>query len=134
LLSFSEQRIVNLILIPTNDATDLTHASLDPEVLMAARPTIAEAISTSGVLLFGWGKLSSFGPNRGRIQEQIDWVVGVAIDNGHKHAWAVGDARHPSRWHQYVADKHGRTEGGDADARLRAVLARRGLSTFSSLG
>jgi hypothetical protein len=33
-----------------------------------------------------------------------------------------GEPRHPSRWHQYVSDKYGRTSGGTFEERIKQVL------------
>ncbi len=54
--------------------------------------------------------------------EAVKWVAPHA-------SWAGfgaddGNTRHPSRWHQYVADKHGRTSGGGQAERLAEVICR----------
>lgn len=45
------------------------------------------------------------------------------MDQGITAFWMVGgEPRHPSRWHQFVSDKHGRTTGGTFEERLVQVL------------
>lgn len=56
---------------------------------------------------------------------QVEWFARQARAAGLSEMWTVGGrARHPSRWHQYVSDKYGRTSGGSFADRLRQVLVR----------
>lgn len=132
-LGLREFVIVNLITVPTDDSTDVARFRPTLPELTESRSRLAEAVPASDALLFGWGLLSGFGPSRTWVREQIDWLLHMALGSGHEYAWTVGEARHPSRWHQYTSDKHSRTEGGDANARLRAVLAPRALKSFYSI-
>ena len=132
LIGCPEVRIVNLVSRSTDDLTALARERVQMFELEEARSSIAAACLDCDDLLFGWGLLAGMGLSRPLIQEQIDWLVDTAIDNGHDVAWAVGDARHPSRWHQYTADRHVRTSGGDARTKLQAALLRRQVASFRS--
>lgn len=134
LLGCSEVRIVNLVSRSTDDLTDFAREHVRPIDLEEARSSIATALAECDDLLFGWGLLAGLGRSRPLIQDQINWLVDTAVDRGHDMAWAVGQARHPSRWHQYTADRHARTAGEDARTRLQAVLLRQNVATFRSAG
>jgi hypothetical protein len=50
-------------------------------------------------------------------------VIDELLALGHVDAWTVGgESRHPSRWHQYVSDKHARAGSGEFAERLKSVL------------
>lgn len=122
--------VTNLVGVATSSSSALATASVPMEEWFAARPSLIRAVSESNALLFGWGLTAHLGAARQAVQEQIKWLLDEAYRAGHSEAWAVGDARHPSRWHQYTADLHGRTSGGSSDDRLLAVLEKRPLGYF----
>lgn len=129
LLGGYDVTIVNLVNVATHSSSALATAGHSSD-WQAARVKLASALRASDELLFGWGLTPHLGAARKAAEEQIAWLLEEAHRVGHQHAWAVGNARHPSRWHQYTADVHGRTGGGQADERLREVLTRQRLVHF----
>ena len=78
-----------------------------------------------------WGLYGLSGPAKAHRREQLGWLAGAAQSLGHTDCWTVGgEARHPSRWHQYVSDVHGRTTEGTFAERLRQVLVKVPLSAI----
>lgn len=122
--------IANLVNVATSSSSALSITGIPSEEWIAARPSLSRAVSDSQALLFGWGLTSGLGRARRAAEEQIEWLLAEASRAGHHGAWTVGDARHPSRWHQYTADLHGRTSGGSPEARLLEVLELRPLEHF----
>lgn len=87
------------------------------------RQEFDEQIGNAAGLLAAWGVTGASGPLREMRDQRASWVLRQARAYGHTTIWAVGgQPRHPSRWHQYVADRHGRTSGGTFEDRLRQVL------------
>lgn len=126
LLGYTDFTLTNLISLSTHSSGELAAAARD-EDWQRARPQLQKDVKAADALLFGWGLLSQLGPARRAAGEQVLWLIDQARAAGHTQAWAVGDARHPSRWHQYTADRHGRTPGGSPEERLAAVLVSRPL-------
>lgn len=115
-------RIVNLFPIATKDAAELSLVAHDARGWIQQRATIAAAIKDGDEVLFGWGVSSLGGVARPCMQDQIDWVISELRAVGGR-AWVVGDGpRHPSRWHQYLSDRHGRTAGGSMAERIQGSL------------
>lgn len=123
--------IANLVDVATSSSSSLANADLPADDWTATRPSLSRAVNESDALLFGWGLTTRLGRARRAAEEQIEWLLDEASRAGHGGAWTVGEARHPSRWHQYTADLHGRTSGGSSDARLLEVLEMRPLQHFS---
>lgn len=74
-------------------------------------------------MLAGWGVAGLSGQARRLMQAQVAWLAERSAALGIDTFWTVGgEARHPSRWHQYVSDKYGRTSGGTFEERLKQVL------------
>ncbi|MFI8697002.1 DUF1643 domain-containing protein [Dietzia maris] len=130
ILGFADLRIVNLYSAPTRSITELNSSSCESEWL-SARPAIAQALSESDAFLAAWGLGGFSGETRVCFDRQIEWVADTAAESGHGHFWMVGDqARHPSRWHQFVSDRHQRTPGGSPEERLRYVLKSHSIRTL----
>lgn len=123
--------IANLLHVATSSSSALATSGIPVEEWIATRPSLSRAVSGSDALLFGWGLTARLGRARRAAEEQIEWLLDEASRAGHSGAWTVGEARHPSRWHQYTADLHGRTSGGSSEARLLEVLQMRPLEHFS---
>lgn len=88
-----------------------------------ARGELAKAVRGADGLLAGWGVSGTTGDTRRALDEQVAWLYSEAMSAGLERAWMVGgEPRHPSRWHQYVSDKYGRTSGGTFEQRLEQVL------------
>lgn len=122
--------IVNLVDVPTSSSSALATTGIPVEDWIATRPSLSRAVNENNALLFGWGLTARLGRARRAAEEQITWLLDEASQAGHSGAWTVGEARHPSRWHQYTADLHGRTSGGSSEARLLEVLEMRPLEHF----
>ena len=120
-LGYDEVRIANLCAAATPTVVELN--KLDPESWKLARPTLQEALECADAMLAGWGVAGVTGKARHLLLAQVDWLYAQATSAGIRSIWMVGGKpRHPSRWHQYVSDKYGRTNGGTPDQRLRQVL------------
>lgn len=116
---------------PARDLPELCVVGGDPAGWLDARQDLSTALRTADELVAGWGLLPLTGPARIHRDMQIRWLVDEAKHAGHEFAWAVGaQARHPSRWHQFVSDRHGRTSPGTFEDRLREVLVRTPLAVF----
>ena len=128
ILGHENFQIANLMSTATQHARDAALVGADEKPWMSARAELRRGMRQSKELLLAWGVLRHLGPARRHAESQVQWLLDVAEDSGHLGAWSVGhDVRHPSRWHQFTADRHGRTEGGDGIERLRQVLAYREL-------
>ncbi len=125
--------VVNLYARPARDLPELQVVAAVVDGWLEARPGLLGALDEGGLLLAAWGLIKLRG-EAGRYQrEQLAWLRMHASAVGSGTAWTVGgEARHPSRWHQYVSDRHGRTRGGAPEERLRQVLQRQGLAQLTS--
>ncbi len=133
LLGYQNLRIVNLLNVPTRNSGHVVELGATEEPWLEARHHLSVSLLAAADLLFAWGLLHHLGLARSVAKQQVDWLLDLAVTVGHQSAWAVGhDVRHPSRWHQYTSDRYGRTGGGSADERLRAVLLCRPLSSYRS--
>lgn len=121
-LGFKTVKTVNLCSLPSRSVVDLVTTVTDSDWVQA-RPALESALCESDGLLLAWGVSGWAGNPRSGLACQIDWFLTTAQAFGHRSCWMVGgQPRHPSRWHQYVSDKHGRTPGGSTENRLRYVL------------
>jgi hypothetical protein len=115
--------VVNLFAFPVADLPALSVCGSGAAGWLAARPKLAAALQEADCLLAAWGLHRLHGPARLLQEQQMSWMEEEARAHGHLSAWCVGgQPRHPSRWHQYVSDRHGRTTGGSSSDRLRQVL------------
>ena len=89
-----------------------------------ARPDLSAGLERGDAVLVAWGVSTLTGPARAHHEAQVRWLVEQAQQLECPEAWTVdGQPRHPSRWHQYVSDRHGRTSAAPTTAdRLREVL------------
>lgn len=122
--------IVNLFTVPTKSVLEINDIGASWDGWLAARPSLASALTTSGHLLAAWGVRGLVGIARRHQQLQVEWLMD-AVAKSHQSIWMLdGQPRHPSRWHQYVSDKHGRTFGGSFEDRLGQVLKRESIEMF----
>lgn len=120
-------QVVNLLPVPTRSVSGISEAGRTIEVWHAARPALRELIHEADELLLGWGLGGGFGGvAREHFRDQTCWIRSeIARKRSDPLVWTVGnEPRHPSRWHQYVSDRHERTQGGDFPTRLRRVLVK----------
>lgn len=123
--------IGNLFATATDDVTAVNIVGAHAAGWTAARPSLLAALD-SDVLIIGWGVSGLHGAARRHHEAQVRWVLESAAARRHTGVWSLnGEPRHPSRWHQYVSDRHGRTSGKGFAERLGSVLV---LSPFPPLG
>ncbi len=123
--------IANLYDFPADDLPALSVAASDAAGWTAARPKLISAVSSADLLLAAWGLTPLSGAARALRHGQLSWLQDLAADHGHNTAWCIGgEPRHPSRWHQYVSDRHGRTTSGSFEERLDQVLVTRSLQSL----
>lgn len=102
--------IANLYAFPVKDLPALSGCGAEPAGWVSARTELKSAVLEADVLLAAWGLHQLRGAGRRLQHDQFAWLRDLLSETGHRTAWCVGgEARHPSRWHQYVSDKHGRT-------------------------
>lgn len=112
-------QIVNLYPHATKDLAGLGRVAGDTKDWIEQRHVISTALRQADEVLLGWGVSLPTGPARARMIAQISWAIDQLQSLG-VVPWVVGDGpRHPSRWHQYVSDRHGRTSGGSLAERIR---------------
>jgi len=120
-----EIRLANLFATATRNVAAINEVGVKPEGWALARPPIEKVLRSSDQILFGWGVGSLHGIARQNFLNQIKWLRATALEMRHDSYWTIGsEPRHPSRWHQYVSDVHGRTSGGTLSSRLAQVLVR----------
>lgn len=115
----------NLLALPTRSFTEISAAASNPGPWMQARGELRAAIRNADQLHAGWGVGGINGLARQHLRGQLEFVSREAQTAGHSHIWTLlGDPRHPSRWHQFLSDRHGRVEPGSLVDRLRQALLR----------
>lgn len=121
--------IANLFAISTKDVTAMNLVGRDVAGWLAARPELCGLIARADVLVAGWGVRGLSGLAAQHQRAQLRLITGHARLHGRTHVWTVGgQPRHPSRWHQFVSDRHGRTLGGSFSERLTCVLSETAIS------
>lgn len=124
LLGYGTVDILNLCASSAQDLGDLAVVAQEEAPWVSARPMLEKALAGATHLLAAWGVAEPIGAARRHQRRQLDWLRETAEATGHSVAWCIGgEPRHPSRWHQYVSDRHGRTAGGSPRERLAAVLS-----------
>ena len=115
--------IVNLFAEPTATVIDLNDIDTSEASWNATQVQLEAHIAEAGGILAAWGIAGASAQLRREQRRRSDWILGAARELGHTNAWTVGgQPRHPSRWHQYVADKYGRAVGPTFQVRLSQVL------------
>lgn len=134
ILGFGTVQTANLFSEPTWNTGELSTAGSRPEGWLTARAHLTATLASCDEVVGAWGIARCRGEARAHQQSQIDWVVREAERLGHGHLWMLGgEPRHPSRWHQYVSEYHGRAGTGELDARLRSQLRRVKLADIPGL-
>lgn len=115
--------VANLFSVPTRDVTVINSIGRSTAGWEAARTQLLQVVSESDHLLAGWGVSGLSGLASTRRLMQIEYVYSCARKTGKNAIWTLnGEARHPSRWHQYVSDRHGRARGNSLRDRIGSVL------------
>lgn len=127
-LQCDQVQVANLLAIRTRSVEDITDAGLHESGWLETRPALDAMLNVSTDIVLAWGLGGGFtGPARVHFNAQVSWIY-ERLENPERSAriWTVGPApRHPSRWHQYVSDRHERTPPGSFEDRLKHVLVRR---------
>lgn len=122
-------KVANLCTAPTASVVELNGRLTRPSDWIDHRDSLRRELEAASVIVGAWGISGLTGEARRIRDDQVTWLFAAAGAAGHRHIWLVGgEARHPSRWHQYVADKHGRTSGGSLEQRLLDVMHPRRLT------
>lgn len=113
--------IANLCAEPTPTVVEVS--SLEKAAWTTARHDLSLALDGAKAILAGWGVSGLRSPGQQMLDEQVGWLQARAQESGIHGFWMLGgQPRHPSRWHQYVSDKYGRTAGGTFDDRIAQAL------------
>lgn len=120
-LGYDHAIMTNLCAVPTPSVVELN--DIDRDGWDHARGELETALTGASAVLAGWGVAGLTGDAAVWMSAQVEWLSDRAMASGIFGFWMVGGApRHPSRWHQYVSDKYGRTTGGTFDERIAQVL------------
>jgi hypothetical protein len=123
LLQCDDVEIANLFLIATRDLTAISEAGRSGNGWEAARPRLRQVIAECDFLVAGWGVSGPTGEAGVHQRRQLGYVRARAREVGQDCIWTLGgEPRHPSRWHQYVSDRHGRASGESLGERISMVL------------
>ncbi len=115
--------IANLFAVPTQDLSAVTTVGQSSQGWDLAQPRLGEVIATADHLMAAWGVGGLSGPASVYQRRQLRFIASTALESGRGHIWTLsGEPRHPSRWHQYVSDRHGRASGASLTERLAMVL------------
>lgn len=120
--------LTNLCAEPTPSVVELNSVGI--EAWFEARAGLERTLLGATAVLAAWGVTGITGDARRSMRSQVQWLSGCLASAGIEKMWMVGgEPRHPSRWHQYVSDKYGRTTGGSFEDRIRQVLVEVPLKT-----
>jgi hypothetical protein len=114
--------IGNLVQIRTAGMEDLSTAAERFEPWLEARAALSMLLEGAENVLYAWGVSPLRGPARSHLRAQIAWVVSHPVPLGTRIWTLGGEPRHPSRWHQYLSEKYGRTNGGPFSDRVSDAL------------
>ena len=123
LLECDHIEIANLFSIATRDVVEMNQISKLVVGWEKARPRLSEVIGGADQLLAGWGVSGITGESARHRNRQLAYIREVALAAGHDRYWTLnGETRHPSRWHQYVSNRHGRVSGASFRDKLAQIL------------
>ncbi|QZN85424.1 hypothetical protein K5O09_16935 [Cellulomonas sp. C5510] len=121
-LLFDRVRITNIFAYPSPSSRDILTLGREMGGWILARSLVNEALAHADGVLVGFGGIPVSGPARLHLADQLRWLSAELQSRPSLPVWQVGSARHPSRWHQFVSDRHGRTSGGSFRTRLTEVI------------
>lgn len=115
--------IGNLFALPTTTVLEINVVGSAGDGWQSAREGLTRALAGATHVLAAWGVGGLHGPAALNLAQQRRWLYQLLIVSGHSNVWTLGgETRHPSRWHQYVSDRHSRTPGGSLEDRIRYAL------------
>jgi hypothetical protein len=121
-LGYDGVEILNLFADATPSVVELNAQTVGDGWARTRGELSAGMRSATGVLA-AWGVSGLAGAARRARDEQVDWLRAEALQAGVSSFWMVGgEPRHPSRWHQFLSDRYGRTTGGSFEERLAQSL------------
>ncbi|WP_447949620.1 DUF1643 domain-containing protein [Microbacterium aurum] len=122
-LGYDDYRIINLFSIASASSRDVAVLGESPQGWHTARAEILDGLSDATGVLLGFGIIAAKGDGKHHLRAQLRWLCTELRNAGHSQVWQLGERpRHPSRWHQYVSDLHGRTSGGTFEQRVSKAL------------
>jgi hypothetical protein len=125
LLGCDSVQIANLNDAATPSVVELNRTGREWTGWAAARRSLTALVADSDEILVGWGVSGLSGLAARHRTAQTTWLFDRLHAAGRCEIWTVGgEPRHPSRWHQYVSDRHGRASGDTFSDRLQTVLLR----------
>lgn len=132
-LRFDTGHTVNLLDVPSRSFDDFAVAGADARCWQSSRDELRSSLSTlrpeRDVIVAAWGLSRFREPSRSLLSGQIRWLMLLLGSAGWSEVHTFGGGpRHPSRWHQYVSDKHGRFSDLNPSERYAAALTTRRLS------
>jgi len=128
-LGYDSYRIINLFSIASASSRDVATLGNAPQGWHTARAEILDGLKDATGVLLGFGIIAARGDGKHHLRAQLDWLSTELRNTGHSQIWQLGERpRHPSRWHQYVSDRHGWTSGGTFEQRVSKALRQVGLS------
>ena len=123
ILNCDAVRVANLFSIPTKSVVEINLLGVDASGWRSAQADIRSLIAGSDALLAAWGVSGLHGRALAHRKAQVAWATELMDAECHTGVWTIrGQARHPSRWHQYVSDRRGRVAPGSFHERLSQVL------------
>lgn len=123
-LELPDVAVVNLLGATASNTAAMSLVGAAGDVWHSSRPALEHGVRRADALIAAWGVQPLGGQARQHHRDQVAWLVQTAEDAGHDSAWTVGgQPRHPSRWHQFASDRHGRTAPGlSREERIRGLL------------
>lgn len=121
-LGFDRVEITNVFAYPSPTSRDILTLGANEGGWLKARSEMRDALDYADGVLVGFGTIRVSGHSRLFLADQLRWLSAELQGRPSLQVWQVGTSRHPSRWHQYVSDRHGRTAGGPFQARLAEVM------------
>ncbi|MFT4010671.1 MAG: hypothetical protein QM655_11595 [Nocardioidaceae bacterium] len=128
-IGYPDVVLTNLCAAPTPSVVELN--ALGGDAWDEARAGLERDLTGATAVLAAWGVAGLTGGARRLMRSQVRWLTERVASAGIERFWMVGgEPRHPSRWHQYVSDKYGRTTGGSFEERICQVLLEVPLSAM----
>jgi len=124
--------IANLFPLATLSSGEVNELGSDWQTWVPAQAALRKTVGSSDEILLAWGIGEFNGATRQNFRRQKAWLLEELRCANVERIWLVdNETRHPSRWHQFVSDRHGRTIGGTFEQRIGQVLRPMSVLEFS---